>query len=287
MKYSFIAEHASRYPVERQCAALGVSVSGYYAWHKRTTSQHQAQDQCLLQHIEQLYQHSRGLYGSPRIHAALKRQGIACSRKRVARLMQQAGIHSLRQRRRRVHTTDSAHAYPVAPNQLNRQFQALRPNKKWVADITYVPTDQGWLYLAAILDLFSRRLVGWAMSERCDTRLVTQALHMALAHRHPGMDLLHHSDRGSQYAADDYTLLLAQHGIRLSMSRKGDCYDNAVMESFFRTLKAECVHLNHYRSRQQARLSLFEFMEVYYNRQRLHSTLGYLSPVEFEASYSF
>jgi putative transposase len=286
MKYAFIAEHAKHYPVERQCAALGISVSGYYAWRKRGVSQHREQDQQLLEQIQQVYQHSRCLYGSPRIHATLKHAGIACSRKRVARLMQQAGIHSLRQRRHWVHTTHSHHTYPVAPNRLNRQFQAEHPNQKWVADITYIPTAEGWLYLAGVLDLFSRRLVGWAMSERCDTRLVASALHMALRQRHPGMDLLHHSDRGSQYAADDYSRLLAQHAICLSMSRKGNCYDNAVMESFFRTLKAECVYLTHYPSRQQARQSLFEFIEVYYNRQRLHSTLGYLTPVAFEALHS-
>jgi putative transposase len=285
MKYAFIAEHASSYAVERQCAALGVSVSGYYAWRKRTMSQRQAQDQRLLEHIRRIYQRSRCLYGSPRIHAALKRDGIACSRKRVARLMRQARLCSLR-RPHRLHTTDSRHPYPIAPNQLNRQFQAQQPNQKWVADITYIPTDEGWLYLAGVLDLFSRRLVGWAMSPRCDTALVTAALHMALASRQPSTTLLHHSDRGSQYASTDYITLLLQHGISLSMSRTGNCYDNAVMESFFRTLKTECVYLNHYPSRQQARQSLFEFLEVYYNRQRLHSSLGYLSPAEFERFHS-
>jgi transposase InsO family protein len=279
MKYAFIAEHVSSYPVERQCAALGVSVSGYYAWRKRDTSHHQAQDEQLLEQIRQVYQGSRRLYGSPRVHAALKRAGIACSRKRIARLM--------RQRRRPVGAPSQlTHAPDMAPNLLNRQFHADRPNQKWTADITYIPTAEGWLYLAAILDLFSRRLVGWAMRPRCDSTLVTLALHMALAHRHPGTDLLHHSDRGSQYTSADYTALLAQQGIRLSMSRTGNCYDNAVMESFFRTVKAECVHRNHYRSRQQAGQSLFDFLEVYYNRQRLHSTLGYLTPVEFEATYS-
>jgi putative transposase len=287
MKYAFIAEHASAYPVERQCGALGVAVSGYYAWRKRGVSRHQAQDAALLEQIGQVYQRSRRLYGSPRVHAALKRAGIACSRKRVARLMRQAGIHSLRQRRRPVPTpSDLTDTHDMAPNRLNRQFQADHPNQKWVADITYVPTAEGWLYLAAILDLFSRRLVGWAMHSRCDTALVTAALQMAFAHRHPETDLLHHSDRGSQYTSADYTSRLAHHGIRLSMSRTGNCYDNAVMESFFRTLKAECVSLNRFSSRLQARQALFEFLEVYYNRQRLHSTLGYLTPVEFEAAYS-
>ena len=286
MKYAFIAEHATQFPVERQCVTLGVSVSGYYAWRKRTVSSHQEEDQRLLQHIQQIYQHSRRLYGSPRIHAALKRQGVRCSRKRVARLMQQAGIHSLRQGRRHIRTTDSNHRLPVAPNRLNRQFQADQPNRKWVADFTYVRTDEGWLYLAAVLDLFSRRLVGWAMSARADEDLVESALQMAFARRQLNGDLLHHSDRGSQYAASHYAHLLAQQGIIVSMSRKGECYDNAVIESFFRTVKAECVYLTHYPTRQQARQSLFEFLEVYYNRQRLHSTLGYLSPAEFEDLHS-
>lgn len=287
MKYAFIAEHASSYAVERQCAALGVSVSGYYAWRKRSTSHHQAQDAQLLEQIRQVYQESRRLYGSPRVHAALKRVGIACSRKRIARLMRQAGLHSLRQRRHPIRVPGPAsHAHDTTPNLLNRQFYADRPNQKWTADITYIPTGEGWLYLAAILDLFSRRLVGWAMKPRCDSALVTLALHMALAQRHPQTDLLHHSDRGSQYTSTDYTALLAQQGIRLSLSRTGNCYDNAVMESFFRTVKAECVSLTHFPSRQHARQTLFEFLEVYYNRQRLHSTLGYLTPVEFEAAYS-
>jgi putative transposase len=287
MKYVFIAEHASTYAVERQCAALGVAVSGYYAWRKRDVSDHQAQDAHLLERIQKAYQGSRGLYGSPRVHAALKRAGIACSRKRVARLMRQAGLRSLRQRRRPVAAPGSlSHSYERPPNHLNRQFQADHPNQKWVADITYVPTSEGWLYLAAILDLFSRRLVGWAMAAHCDTALVTTALHMALSQRRPESDVLHHSDRGSQYTSADYTALAAQHGIRLSLSRTGNCYDNAVMESFFRTVKAECVHLSHFSSRQHARHVLFEFLEVYYNRQRLHSTLGYLTPVEFEAFYS-
>lgn len=286
MSYQFIADHRQQYAIERMCGVLGVSVSGYYAWHKRGQSPRQAQDKVLLQHIQRVYQHSRCLYGSPRIHATLRRAGIVCSRKRVARLMRQVGMHSLRQQRRRVRTTNSRHAYPVAPNRLNRQFHAAHPNQKWVADFSYVPTAEGWLYLAAVLDLFSRRLVGWAMSERQDQELVEAALRMALARRQPRSDLLHHSDQGSQYAAEGYADLLTQHGITVSMSRKGDCYDNAVMESFFRTVKTECVHLNPFQTRQQARQSLFEFLEVYYNRQRLHSTLGYLTPAEFEILHS-
>jgi putative transposase len=283
MKYQFIAEHAIIYPVTRQCQVLEVAISGYYAWRQQQTRKRQQADGALLAAIEAIYHQNRRLYGSPRIHAELKKAGWQCSRKRVARLMRQAHLRSVRQRRRRVQTTHSNPAYPVATNVLNRQFEAQRPNQKWVSDITYIPTQSGWLYLAAVLDLFSRRIVGWAMSAQCDTTLVQNALHMALSQRQPNPDLLHHSDRGSQYAAHAYQALLAEHHITVSMSRKGNCYDNAVMESFFHTLKAECVDLHVFLSHTHARSVLFEFMEVYYNRQRLHSTLGYCTPVTFEA----
>jgi len=286
MSYDFIAQHAQAYPVTRQCAVLGVAVSGYYGWQKRQMSMRQQQDQQLLSAIRRIYQQHRGLYGSPRIHAELKKEGWQCSRKRVARLMREAHLRSVRQRKRRVQTTQSKHSYPVAVNVLNRQFEAQRPNQKWVSDMTYIPTQNGWLYLAAVLDLFSRRIVGWAMSATCDATLVQNALQMALSERQPTADLLHHSDRGSQYAAHAYQALLAQHAITVSMSRKGNCYDNAVMESFFRTLKAECVDLHVFRSRTHARSVIFEFLEVYYNRQRLHSTLGYCTPAAFEAAFS-
>jgi len=286
MKYSFIHEHAQEYPVRRQCQVLEVAESGYYAWRSGQISKHQQADAQLLHEIQAIYQQNQRLYGSPRIHAALKKQGWQCSRKRVARLMRQAHLCSVRQRHRRLHTTNSKHGYPVAANVLNRQFEAQAPNQKWVADITYIPTQSGWLYLAAVLDLFSRRVVGWAMSARCDATLVQNALLMALAQRQPQADLLHHSDRGSQYAAHDYQALLAQHHITVSMSRKANCYDNAVMESFFHTLKAECVDRHAFQSRIQARSIIFEFLEVYYNRQRLHSTLGYCTPAAFEAASS-
>jgi len=286
MQYAFIREHAREYPVRRQCRVLEVAESGYYAWLQAQPSARQQADAQLLKEIQAIYQQHRRLYGSPRIHAELKKRGWQCSRKRVARLMRQAHLASVRQRRYRVQTTDSKHRYPVATNVLNRQFEAQRPNQKWVADITYIPTQCGRLYLAAVLDLFSRRIVGWAMSANCDARLVQNALHMALSQRQPQGDLLHHSDRGSQYAAHDYQTLLAQHPITVSMSRTGNCYDNAVMESFFRTLKAECAHLHVFQSRSHARSVIFEFLEVYYNRQRLHSTLGYCTPVAFEAALS-
>ena len=236
--------------------------------------------------MEAIYRQNRRLYGSPRIYAELKKQGWTCSRKRVARLMRQAHLRSVRQRRSRVQTTQSHHPYPLAANVLNRQFEAQRPNQKWVSDITYIPTQNGWLYLAAVLDLFSRRIVGWAMSARCDARLVQNALLMALSQRQPQADLLHHSDRGSQYAAHAYQALLAQHHITISMSRKANCYDNAVMESFFHTLKSECVDLHVFRSRTHARSVLFQFLEVYYNRHRLHSALGFCTPAAFEAAVS-
>lgn len=285
MKYQFIAEHAVQYTVRRQCRVLEVAESGYYAWRQGQVSKRQQADAQLLAEIQAIHQRNRRLYGSPRIHAELQKQGWHCGRKRVARLMRQAHLASVRQARRRLQTTDSRHAYPVKTNVLNRQFEAMRPNQKWVSDITYVPTQNGWLYLAAVLDLFSRRIIGWAMSARCDTALTQNALAMALSQRPPTADLLHHSDRGSQYAAHDYQALLARHHITVSMSRKGNCYDNAVMESFFRTLKAECVDLHIFHSRTHARSLIFEFLEVYYNRQRLHSTLDYCTPAAFEAAF--
>ncbi|HSS98685.1 MAG TPA: IS3 family transposase [Terriglobales bacterium] len=286
MRYAFIAEHAQVYPVRRQCRVLEVAESGYYAWHKAQSSNRQQGDERLTREIRHIYQQHRGLYGSPRIHATLKAKGCRCSRKRVARLMREAHLRSVRQRKRRIQTTHSKHPYPVAANLLNQQFEAQRPNQKWVADITYIPTRTGWLYLAAVLDLFSRRIVGWAISARCDATLVQNALQMAFAQRQLDGELVHHSDRGSQYAAHNYQDLLAQHHITVSMSRTGNCYDNAVMESFFRTLKAECVDLHVFHSHAHARSLLFEFVEVYYNRQRLHSSLAYCTPAAFEAAFS-
>ena len=285
MKYAFIREHAQAYPVRRQCQVLEVAESGYYAWLHAQPNTRQQTDEQLLSDIQAIYQQNRRLYGSPRIHAELKKRGWRCGRKRVARLMRQAHLRSVRQRRGHLHLTDSKHAYPLKTNVLNRQFEATRPNQKWVSDITYIPTQNGWLYLAAVLDLFSRRIVGWAMNARCDTALTQNALAMALSQRQPTTHLLHHSDRGCQYAAHDYQALLARHHITVSMSRKGNCYDNAVMESFFRTLKAECVDLQVFQSRTHARSVIFEFLEVYYNRQRLHSTLDYCTPAAFEAAF--
>lgn len=285
MSYAVIAGTAGQYPIETMCRALGVSVSGYYAWRERQPSARQQADQMLLSQIQTAYAASRGLYGSPRVHAQLRRQGIRCARKRVARLMRQAGLRSRRRATRRIRTTDSRHNRPVAPNLLERDFSATGTDQKWVGDILGIWTDEGWLFLAALLDTYSRLIVGWAMSAYRDEALVTAALRMAFGRRYPSDDLIHHTDRGSQYTADDYLKLLDSHHMQVSMSRKGDCYDNAMIESFFSTLRAECTELQRFSTRQAARLAVFEFIEVFYNRQRLHSSLDYLSPSEHEAAH--
>jgi transposase InsO family protein len=270
------------------CATLQVSVSGYYAWRSRGPSQRQQDDQRLGARIGQVFRAGRGVYGSPRVHAVLRAEGIRCGRKRVARLMQAQGLVAERVRRRTPRTTDSQHAHPVAPNVLARDFGATAANQKWVADITAIPTRSGWLYLAAILDVYSRCIIGWAMDRVRDERLAVTALQMALARRRPGPGLLHHSDRGSQYTSGSYQALLAQQGIAVSMSRKGNCYDNALMnalmESFFGTLKAECVERHTFQTQDDAQRRVFEYLEVFYNRQRVHSALGYRAPITFEQS---
>lgn len=287
MSYQIIETNPEVGSVERRCRALGVSVSGYYAWRTRPPSQHRQTDTVLLTAIQAAYQAGRGLYGSPRIHAALHQQGMRCSRKRVARLMRQQGIHSRRRPKRRVGTTDSRHNRPVAPNLLKRDFNADAPNEKWVGDIVGIWTDEGWLYLAALLDTYSRLIIGWAMSVYRDEALVTDALRMALVWRElpQPTHLIQHTDRGSQYTADDYLALLKTHGIQVSMSGKGDPYDNAMMESFFSTLRAELTDLERFATRQAAQTAVFEFIEVFYNRQRLHSSLGYRSPLAFETAH--
>jgi putative transposase len=284
MSYPIIERHREVGSVETLCGALGVSVSGYYAWRKRQVSSRQQANTALLAHIRQVYQAGRGLYGSPRIYAALRQQGVVCSRKRVARLMRHNGIVSRRRPKRRLQTTDSRHTRPVAPNRLKRDFSASAPNQKWVGDLVGIWTDQGWLYLAALLDTYSRRIVGWAMSQFRDEALVEAALKMALAQRHISAttDLLHHTDRGSQYTASDYLALLERHGVQVSMSGKGNPYDNAMIESFFSTLRAELTDLERFPTRQAARTAVFEYIEVFYHRQRLHSALAYRTPVVFE-----
>jgi transposase InsO family protein len=282
MKFQFIEAHRGEFPVTRMCQVLEVSVSGYYASRGRTPSQRERENRRLLDQIKKVHADSRRIYGSPRVHAELRKQGIHCNKKRVERLMRTHKIRGKQRGRRRVKTTDSAHNLPVAPNLLNRQFEAEAPNQKWVTDITYIPTKQGWLYLAVILDLFSRRIVGWSMASTMHASLVKNALRMAIVHRRPPAGLLHHSDRGSQYAGFLYQSLLSERQIVVSMSRTGNCYDNAAMESFFGTLKCELVHDRNYHTRDEARQDIFEYIAVFYNRKRLHSTLGYQSPVEYE-----
>jgi transposase InsO family protein len=283
MKYQFVAEHSDEFPVTRMCRVLAVSSSGYYAWCRRPQSQRAQDNLELVMRIKEVHAASRETYGSPRVHAELVQgQGIQCNKKRVERLMRIHDIRGRSRRRRRVKTTDSNHNLPVAPNLLDRQFEADAPNRKWVADITYVPTAQGWLYLAVVLDLFSRRVIGWSMADTMCTLLVKDALEMAISSRHPQAGLLHHSDRGSQYASAEYQAVLQTGEIVASMSRAGNCYDNAAMESFFGTLKCELIHDRRYRTRAEARQDIFEYIEVFYNRKRRHSSLGYLSPVSYE-----
>ena len=271
------------YPVNDLCAALDVSRAGFYAWRQREPSERDRADATLGEQIGLLFARSRRTYGSPRLHRALRRAGHACGRHRVARLMRRRGLAGRVRGRRRPWTTDSDHAQPIAPNHLGRREAAVeRPDEVWAADITYVPTDEGWLYLAGVLDLGSRRVVGWAMGESLDTSLPMDALRMALGQRQPKAGLLHHSDRGCQYASEAYREHLAAWQVDPSMSRRGNCYDNAAMESFWSTLKEELVHRTRFESRVQAAGAIFDYIETFYNRERLHSALGYLSPVEFE-----
>lgn len=284
MKFAFIAVEKANFPVAALCKHLDVSRSGFYAWERRVPSPRSQQDAKLRVHVAAIHERSRGLYGAPRIHAELRAAGFRVSRKRVARLMTELGLASRRKRRYKA-TTDSNHALPVAENVLDRKFEVDAPNVAWVTDITYVWTSEGWLYLAAILDLFSRRVVGWATRDRLDRGLVLDALCAAAGRRVPNVGLVHHSDRGSQYASGDYQDALAQLGVVCSMSRKGNCWDNAVAESFFSTLKTELIYLRRFATRAEARDAIFDFIETFYNHERRHSTLGYLSPVEFERKF--
>lgn len=273
--------HESEFDVKPMCEVLDVSRSGYYAWRSRPDSQRVQANQRLLVQIREEYQLSRKTYGSPRIHAALRRKGVSCSRKRVARLMRLDHIAARRAHRYMPRTTQKDPNAIPAPNLLNQDFSSPAPDRKWVSDITYIDTAEGWLYLAAVLDLFSRRVVGWAMDEHMEASLVQQAWHMAVAQRCPSADLLHHSDQGSQYTSEVYLQSLAVHHCHVSMSRSGNCFDNAAMESFFSTLKTECA-AEQFDTRTHARTTIFEYIEAWYNRQRLHSSLGYRSPAEFE-----
>ena len=265
------------------CRVLEISRSGYYAWLNRGRSKRSRRNEDLLSEIRQAHLRSRHTYGSPRITDELRALGHVCNEKRVARLMREAGIRSKTARKFRV-TTDSRHKHPVSDNLLNRDFRADHADKVWLTDITYIWTSEGWLYLAAVLDLYSRRIVGYAMSSRIDAELTVKALRQALDRRHPPERLLHHSDRGKQYASGDYRKLMKDHGLISSMSRKADCWDNAPMESFWGTLKQELIYHERFFTREDAKRKIFEYIEVFYNCRRRHSSLGSLSPAEFERS---
>jgi len=280
VKFEFIRAEKAGFPVRFMCRHLDVSRSGFYAWNRRPESNRAREDRRLAILAREAHEVSDRSYGSPRVHEALKAQGISISRKRVIRLMQEQGLKAKSPPRRFVRTTDSDHSMPVAPNLLARNFAASMPNRRWVGDITYLRTWDGWLYLAAILDLFSRFIVGWAVSAVIDRELTLKALQMALHRRWLDEGLVHHSDRGSQYASADYQQLLERNGISCSMSGKGDCYDNAPMESWFARLKTELGE--DFESEEVARRELFRYIEVFYNQKRLHSALGYVSPAEFE-----
>jgi putative transposase len=279
--FEFIDAEKVRFPTVVLCAVLGVARSAYYAWRRRGPCVRLQRDAELAAQIASSHTRNRGVYGSPRIHADLRAQGIRVSRKRVARLMRERNLRA-RQTRRFVATTNSRHTDPVAPNVIDRDFTASTPNERWVADVTFVPMRDGWLYLAVILDLFSRRVVGWATSETNDTTLTLTALNAAVLHRKPPRGLVHHSDRGSTYTAAQYRRVLSTYGIVASMSRSGDCWDNAVAESFFSTLKHELVGLERNATRAVAEELIRDYIETFYNPQRRHSHVGYMSPIEFE-----
>lgn len=282
MRYAFIEDHRTTWPIAIQCRVLAVSRSGYYQWRRRPVSERVKRRESLTAQIREFHVGHHASYGSPRVHRELRARGDKVNEKTVAKVMREAGIQAKSQRQFRVTTTDSNHTQPVAENVLNREFLAEKRNHKWVADITYIATLEGWLYLAAVIDLFTRKVVGWSMSERIDSRLVVDALEMAVSRELPDAGLVAHSDRGVQYASEHYQGVLTQHDIQCSMSRKGNCWDNAPAESFFATLKKELVHHEVYETRTEARASLFDYIEVFYNRERRHSALGYVSPVAFE-----
>ncbi len=281
MRYAFIEEHQGAWPIAIQCSVLEVSRSGFYAWRGREPSATQLRQESLTETIREIHMESRRNYGAPRVYRELLKQGHTCNQKTVEKYMRDADIRAKTHRKFRVSTTDSNHPHPIAENIVDRNFDPSQKNETWTADITYIPTDEGWLYLAVVEDLFTRMIVGWAMSGSMESRLVVDALEMAVQRELPGAGLVAHSDRGVQYASDHYQELLNKHDLTCSMSRKGNCWDNAPTESFFATLKKELVHHETYRTHAEARQSLFEYIEVFYNRQRSHSALGYKSPTQF------
>jgi len=282
MKFGIIEDQREMFPVRVLCDVMGVSAAGYYAWRGRPESCRKAANRVLLSEIRRLHLAHRGRYGAPRIHAALRGLGHTASRGRIERLMRHHGIRALMARRFRLCTTDSRHDLPIAPNRLGQKFAAECPNQVWLADLTYIPTEEGWLYLAVVLDLFTRKIVGWAMRDHMQAELTIAALTMAIQRQKPPPGLIHHSDRGSQYAAAEYRKVLNAARMTQSMSRKGNCWDNAPMESCFGTIKTELVHQACYETRDAARRDLFAYIEGYYNRQRLHSALGYITPGQAE-----
>lgn len=283
MRFQFIEAHREEFDVQIMCDVLDVSRSGYYAWRTRPASQREMADAEFIKEIERVFYDSWQTYGYESIWRVLKDEGIPCGKHRVRRLMRRAGLVA-KQTKRYKHTTEANPDHLPASNILQGDFEAARPDAKWCADITYIPTQEGWLYLAVILDLFSRRIIGWAMSKRMTQQLACTALEMALRQRQPVAPLIHHSDRGSQYTSDAYQELLAAHDITPSMSGRGNCYDNAPVESFFGTLKTELVHHTVYRTRQEAQTDIFFYIEGFYNRKRRHTALDYLSPADFEAA---
>ena len=285
MKHAFIAEHRDRFPIKAMCRVFGLSRSGLYAACRRGRSARDGANDVLLAGIRAAHADSRQVYGAPRIQRELAAQGLACSLNRVKRLMQAHGIRA-RMRKRFRPAAQSSHLQPIAPNRLDNGFLVERPNQAWTSDITYLKTEEGWLYLAVVLDLYSRRVIGWATRARINTELVTAALVMALWHRKPSAGLVMHSDRGVQYASQDYRRLLADHGLVQSMSGKGNCYDNATMERFFASLKTERTYHRHYTSHEEAKRDVFDYIELFYNRVRRHSSLNYLSPVAFEKAWA-
>lgn len=276
----FMKTQKEEFPIERMSKVFGVSVSGYYAWSKRVPSLRERENEKLLLEIKAVYKESRKTYGSPRIHQELRQRGIFCGRNRVARLMRLNGIRARRRRRKFPKTTQRATGALAVPNLLNQNFKATVPNQVWVSDITYIDTAEGWLYLATVMDLFDRSIVGWAMGEHMESSLVEDAFKMAMARRSPQVGWIHHSDQGSQYTSQSFRELLATVGCRPSNSSVGNCYDNAAAESLFSTVKFECAY-EQFATRAQARQEIFEYIEVWYNRKRLHSSLGYLSPARF------
>jgi putative transposase len=282
VKFEWIEKCATEFDVRAMCAVLEVSRAGYYAWLKRPISRREQANTALDSRIEKVFVESRETYGNPRVFQALKKLGVACGENRVARRMQQKALISVRRRKFRPQTTDSNHDLPIAENLLQQDFTATAPNQRWVGDITYIPTAEGWLYLAVIIDLFARRVVGWATSSSLKADLTCRALEMAVLRRGKPEDLVYHSDRGIQYASSEFRTALERFGITPSMSRKGNCYDNAAAESFMDTLKVELVHRYKFATRAVARMLLIDFMEEFYNEYRIHSTLGFFSPAEYE-----